>query len=179
MADISLRYAPFTDLELVEMQGALAYSIEMGLAAAELLYDEIQAERDRRELGIAGAMTAPIYYFGCGRDVGHYFYEPGKPSSTSRNIVAVLPESWQKVYDAGLPPDKRRGQTEGHAKLHHEQGWTALSFWDRSVDSRGNSHSTFFVRANLDFMPMLNLCAVKFPEVFERIKFDVVDKTGG
>ena len=32
----------------------------------------------------------------------------------------------------------RGPQTQGEALLYHKQGWTAISFWDRSVDERGS-----------------------------------------
>lgn len=46
---------------------------------------------------------------------------------------------------------------QGHAALHHKDGWTALCINDRSVDSRPGSHSAFLTEGTLTFDAMLAL----------------------
>lgn len=163
------RFKGFTDLELNTILGYLAYGAN---ETSQNLSKEIVMEQEHRELGIAQARSAPIYYFGCWHESGHYFHDQYMRHYW-RDVSELLPESWRNRYDGGLLP-KGRSQEEGRAIILHEDGWTALSFWDRSVDHRGNSNSTFYLRHVLDFMPMLELCKLTFPQVFERFTFKVV-----
>lgn len=69
---------------------------------------------------------------------------------------------------------KEAKQPQGKALVHHRDGWTALAFWDRTGDSRGNSCSVFVLEGDLDFDQALAAAGKLFPEVFERIDFEVV-----
>ncbi len=120
------------------------------------------------------------FYFGCARGVwghreaGHYFYAPGGRSA--REAEAVNP--WGHV-DGKLAPREYEGRSapecpQGVAALHHKDGWTALAFWDRTGDSRGNSNSTFLFDATLTFEEALAAARENFPALFERFTFDIV-----
>jgi len=74
--------------------------------------------------------------------------------------------------DGGLCP--KGAQIEGKALIHYKDGWTALSFWDRSVDMRGNSNSNFLADGKFTFEQMVEFAYQNFPEVTRRYKFSIV-----
>jgi len=110
------------------------------------------------------------YYFGCYGRLGHYLYERGG-SNCERRLPNDFPVRPQQL-DTGFLP-KGGQQIEGIAHLYHVNGWTVVSFWDRTVDSRHGSNSSFVVRGVLDFDAVMAAAKEAFPEVCERFTFDV------
>lgn len=108
-----------------------------------------------------------MYYFGCVGQPGHFMHRPGG----RRDWDADTP--WGRTPDGTLCPAGGK-QVEGVALIHHKDGWTALSFWDRSVDQRGGCNSNFFVAAELSFDEMVAQAKERFPQVWHRFNFDVV-----
>jgi hypothetical protein len=117
-----------------------------------------------------------IYYFGAlsRRSGGHFLFAPGqRPASSEKK---TLP--WPDV-DAVLCPGFVAGgtpeadQIEGRAQLHHRDGWTALAFWDRSVDARFGANSVFIAKGQHDFEGMIALARKYFPDVWGRWQFQV------
>lgn len=118
------------------------------------------------------------YYFGCWRDSGHYLWAPGRCSVWGNHDCP-----WQDYeLDAKLAPGTTlvRGrhrtpheQPEGIAALHHKDGWTAIAFWDRSVDRRSGSNSAFILRGTHSFDETLRLARDAFPEIFARFAFEI------
>lgn len=105
------------------------------------------------------------FYFGCWLDAGHYFFN--RSMRTERDAHRAVP--WGYGVEKLMP----KAQVQGEAALHHKTGWTALSFADRSVDSRGNSHSTFVFEDILDFEDALAAAREHYPRVFQRFTFEV------
>lgn len=111
-----------------------------------------------------------IYYFGCIRESGHGWYEPG-PRGVGRR-GDFLP-----IIDGMFCPPST--QTEGLAQLvyltprQHYGAWTLISFWDRSVDGRGGSNSAFMLEGILSFEEATDHSKREFPEVWERFNFNV------
>jgi len=110
-------------------------------------------------------MSMALYY-GCVGSPGHFMHRPGGRRDWDANTP------WGRTPDGTLLA-KNEKQIEGRAVIHHKDGWTALSFWDRSVDHRGGSNSNFFIADDLTFDQMLERAKAAFPEVFARFKFDV------
>ena len=120
-----------------------------------------------------------LLYFGCHRESGHFFWVPGM--NYARDAERTLP--WKRVDGvlcpgAGPDPDfptarMTRPEVQGEAALHHKDGWTALAFWDRSVDERGGCNSIFFAEGVYDFEAMKRLAQEHFPEVWKRFRFKV------
>ncbi len=113
---------------------------------------------------------AKVLYFGCVGGPGHYMHRPngGHPV-----------HDWHAKTPWGSSPDgilcsKDPRETQGLALLHHKDGWTALSFWDRSVDRRGGCNSNFFAEGNHSFEDMLKLAREAYPQVMGRLPFEVV-----
>lgn len=129
------------------------------------------------------------FYFGCAcgidgrRDVGHYLYQPGRDGDlikrgykSRKALDELIP--WGATPDATLAPRPSGRHSEapqGVAALHHKDGWTALSFWDRSGDSRPNSNSTFMFYDHLTFEEIVKRAKVEFPALFERFPFEIVE----
>ena len=119
-------------------------------------------------------------YFGCLGHPGHFFYLPWGQGTHHDRIIGLpwaegeidgaLCPGWKGPYVSGR-------QIEGEAKLHHRDGWTALAFWDRSVDSRPGCNSVFFFHAVFSFEQALAEAKKIFPQIFARFTF-VVRETG-
>lgn len=70
-------------------------------------------------------------------------------------------------------------QVEGEAVLWVRMvpdPWTVLTFWDRSVDTRGNCCASFLLKGALDFATALETAREAFPQVFSRFKFGIVPR---
>lgn len=119
------------------------------------------------------------YYFGClcgvngETQAGHYLHDDHLRTVSWRERDA---QPWGYI-DAQLAPKLGRHEEapQGHAALHHKDGWTALAFWDRSGDSRDNSNSAFLFDHVLTFDAALAAAREAFPALFERFPFDVVE----
>jgi hypothetical protein len=110
-----------------------------------------------------------IYYFGCAGEPGHYLWEPGL-HGTSR-----FKNPWGNQIDTGLCPKGTGYEVEGEAALHKKDGFTAISFWDRSGDSRHQSNSSFIAQGDFTFGQMLELAKQHFPQIMARFKFQIVE----
>lgn len=116
-----------------------------------------------------------VYYFGNFKVEGHYLYGPGGIRVRSRTEQRSTKIPWALgELDGGLCP-KSKGQN-GVAAVHHRDDWSALSFWDRSGDSRPGSNSTFLVdEPNLTFQELFDKALEAFPTIWFRFNFSVVE----
>jgi hypothetical protein len=127
-------------------------------------------------------MMPKAYYFGCVARAGHYLFGAnGEAIYHDERKAMALPWKDSEI-DGKLAPQPRlqpalreQAQPEGQAVVHHREGWTALSFWDRSVDGRPGSNSTFFVEGTHEFPAMLQLVRELFPRIVKRFKFEIVE----
>lgn len=127
------------------------------------------------KLALAPGLPSLIY-LGCNAQAGHYFYVPGM-----RSLHSVAPVAREANYhelaklDGGFAPQDT--ELEGSAWFHNERvgdiRYMVISFWDRSVDSRGGSCSTFLMLGDKCFDDALAECRAQFPEVFRRFKFEI------
>jgi hypothetical protein len=113
--------------------------------------------------------TRDLYYFGAWSkdNLGHFLYAPG--GSTSRRHEDELPFD-HCILDASLL-DRRKPQEEGRYRMVVMSGWTVLTFWDRSADSRLGSNSAFVARGVHHAKDLIDMAREAFPSVFERFKF--------
>jgi hypothetical protein len=117
-------------------------------------------------------MIDDAYYFGCWQEPGHYLFAPG-----GRNAERHIPDDFPvsvHILDGGLLPPKLP-EVEGRASLAHINGWTILSFWDRSIDKRGKCNSSFLFRGRLTFAEACQQAANNFPYLWTRFKFEVTE----
>ncbi len=117
---------------------------------------------------------APCYYYGCVGDIGHYLWGPGysKPCGPSDWPFGTLGQPLDGEPNFA-PLDKT--QPTGPMRLTHIEGWTVLGMWDRSVDKRMGSHSTFTAKGDYDREQMIALAAEHFPRVWARIASGPID----
>ncbi len=119
------------------------------------------------------------FYFGCFENKGHYFFnekmnkyfelDSGFPFNTGEIDTFFLKDILFKEHGKSIL------EKQGESIITHKHGWTVLSFWDRSVDSRYGSNSNFFIKGIFTFDEMLEQCKSTFPKIFSRFKFDVVE----
>lgn len=112
----------------------------------------------------------PWLYFGCGpSEIGHYLYAQ---SGSKAHFYGSNENAWlQKMcWDGNLAP-----QPEGHlykAAFSRLGGWrySALSWWDRSADKRGQSNSTILAPSLIiEPLEMFEEAQTRFPWVFRRL----------
>ena len=132
-------------------------------------------------------MKPKMFYFGPWDQAGHYLFSEKGRSVYHEEERGTLP--WHEMGYGGKPtidgnlqprgpkPSWHREGPElpqGVAALHHLNGWTALSFWDRSVDTRGACNSTYFAEGTFTFEEMVEMSKTRFSERWNRMKFEVV-----
>lgn len=120
-------------------------------------------------------MSKDIYYFGCWDTSGHYLHDVYGNTGRSQDVKDELPFPWTELDGTFCPGANAEDskQVEGSAKLTHVEGWTILAFWDRTVDTRGNSHSTYVMRGKHTGEEMLEAIKQNFPGVHARYKFKI------
>jgi hypothetical protein len=98
-------------------------------------------------------------------------------------MIRTLP--WGDDIDGQLAPSKRNARgfisgeaPQGQALLHVRDGWSVISFWDRSGDTRGASNSAFLVRGEHTFDEVAAIAREAFPRIWQRFPFDVVEYDG-
>jgi hypothetical protein len=125
-------------------------------------------------------MSNPIlYFFGAYDGNGHHLYvEDGnyaKPvptfpwSAQGHDIEGVLQPRAGVRLARGEHPER----VEGEALLHGKSGWTALCFWDRSVDTRLESSSNYFAEGTFTVDEMISMASARFAKRWNKMKFAV------
>ena len=120
-----------------------------------------------------------MLYCGCHGDSGHYVWREN--GERVRWGLADKEQPWGKAIDGGIQPLARGGYhvPNGVARYTQEHGWSALSWWDNSIDTRPGSHSTFVIEGVHSAEFVLVSARIRFPWVFERFPFDVSIPGGG
>jgi hypothetical protein len=130
-------------------------------------------------------VTPRMFYFGPWATAGHFFYDEHGRSVHEENVQGFPFGHYNgRVFVDGClqpgcpdPDDRLRRKTrpeiEGEALLHHINGWTALCFWDRSVDKRGASNSNYFAEGTFTFEQMVEMAKVRFSERWGKMNFEV------
>lgn len=111
-----------------------------------------------------------VFYFGPIRRAGHYFWL--NDSTTQHRLKGIGP--WGTKVDGSLAP-ALTDQKEGEALVHHKEGWTAISFWDRTVDKRPGCSSTYLIEGTFTFEEMAVLAKEAFPERWGAMGFEVIE----
>lgn len=108
-----------------------------------------------------------VYYFGCLRRAGHFLYK--YPNG--------IYEDW-KVCPWGYSIDGRlleavpeKNLPCGRYIVAKKDGWTAISFLDRSVNERYGSNSAFLVPEDITAEAIIEEAKKQWKEVFDRTDF--------
>ena len=124
-----------------------------------------------------------MYFYGCIDDAGHYLwdnenrrssYETEKQWDATNPFPMAPPNSKlpreERIalsVDGGIQPHGR--QMEHQAALHHRKGWSAIGFWDRSIDKRQGSCGAFIMEGEHDFSDIITIAKEQWPNVMKRI----------
>jgi len=131
--------------------------------------------------------TPRMFYFGPWDHPGHYFFDergreiwedkiPGFPFGHSGTLIPVDGCLQPGVCKDGRGHWRRGGagtDDEGLALLHHINGWTALCFWDRTVDKRMACNSNYFAEGDFTFEQMIEMAKTRFATRWNKMKFEV------
>ncbi len=108
-------------------------------------------------------------FFGCIDRPGHYWWDE------TLNHAWKCPEDQAlKKIDTGYCPKDTAFQTDGEAALVHDNGYTILAFWDRSIDSRPGSNAAFAEEGVHSFDDMMTMAREKFPSLMKRFTIVLV-----
>ena len=109
-----------------------------------------------------------IYFFGVSnvQNKGHYLHREGLHIAWHDN--RFLPFN-SNILDGGLMP-MDKPQVQGELHLAVINGWTLLSMWDRSGDSRPGSNAVFLAEGNHTIDDMKSIATEKFPAIWKRIQ---------
>ena len=110
-----------------------------------------------------------VHYYGCVKGSGHFFHDV----HLQHDCTAWRDIPWANIDGKLCPRDGHGPQVEGEAALHHLGGWTALAFWDRSVDARIECNSVFFAEGTYGPDAMMQIAREHFPSIWARFKFEV------
>jgi hypothetical protein len=116
------------------------------------------------------------FYFGCWSQPGHHLFTVDGMGTHERrdDFPRDFPVKIH-VLDTGLLGYDTK-EEQGEAVLSHIGKWTILSFWDRSIDKRGQCNSNFILRGILTFGDALAVAKSKFPSIFARIHFEIRER---
>lgn len=123
-----------------------------------------------------------VYYYGPLDAPGHQFFDESGSKVYSNDKKGLPWKEWDidGKLQPGCSPHPRDGrwehagpEIEGEALLHHKDGWTAISFWDRSVDPRGACNSTYIAEGTFTFEQMVELAKTRFAARWSKMKFEV------
>ena len=126
-----------------------------------------------------------MLYFGPLKESGHFmFHDNGeKAFKWAREGCPWGDDDIDGPLQPGQPhPNDRlrrptRPMREGEALLHHKDGWTALCFWDFTVDTRPGCSSTYIAKGIFTFGEMVELAKARFSERWNKMAFQVIDVT--
>jgi hypothetical protein len=125
--------------------------------------------------------VAEPLYFGCWGGTGHHLYAPGGRPMDYYDERARCARALDGGYlpEARSRPERTEGlslaelyeaeEPQGVARLTHERGRTILALWDRTVDGRRSSHSTFLLPGTLDFGEAVAAAREAFPLIWRRL----------
>lgn len=123
-----------------------------------------------------------MFYFGPWDRAGHHLCDENGYSAWKSE--SIIPWTVGEL-DGGLQPHKpncKKGNycgctsgPEGVALIHHKDGWTALSFWDRSVDERGACNSTYIAEGTHSFADMVEMASRRFHYRWNKMDFIVTE----
>lgn len=133
-------------------------------------------------------MSTRMFYFGPWNRAGHYLIDERGMSVRDSERGSFPWNEWSsgdRGIDGRLQPwsdgtfgenkrYNRQEAPEGVALIHHKGGWTALSFWDRSVDTRGGCNSNYFAEGTFTFDEMVAMAKERFAYRWNKQRFQVV-----
>lgn len=116
-----------------------------------------------------------IYYFGCMSDAGHHLYSPSGKSGRDSLCIYDLPKPLYPSIDTGYcSKDKAEGS---YYYTKDSVGFSIISIWDNSIDSRPGSHATFLTTPIMSHDELLAAAKKTWPKIFGRMRASLIRKT--
>ena len=121
-------------------------------------------------------MEKRAFYTGCLGGKGHYFWlNNWQHEYDTEDIMKAVPDfirCWAEIWDGGLLKNSKTLDVyTGRVFAVPAKGpWTALIWWDRSVDTRPGSNSGFYV-SGFEWSQKheaLVFAQLKWPQVWQR-----------
>jgi len=118
-------------------------------------------------------LTSPVYYYGCWDSRCNSFYLPDGGQLSPRDhdqLKELLVRDCLSIFTIGdrlmtdLPVS-----AEGRAHLFHMNGWTYLTFPNKSYDPRDGNHSDFFTQGIWDFDTMCRIAQQEYPMIWKKL----------
>lgn len=110
--------------------------------------------------------ASTVHYFGRLDVAGHSLHCKSGPH------LRIDETPWGNNLDTGLLSHVA-DRPDGQYVTAIFKGWTAVSFWDRSGDSRPGSNSAFVIHAEMEPEKLLAFARLQWPEVFRRLPFQL------
>lgn len=113
------------------------------------------------------SVVGPCFYFGCVERPGHFLFDErlvtvyDRQGSVARSL---------NHFDGALCYPEKDGPYIAALSRLWGLGYSALSFWDYTVDKRGACNSNFFI-PDLNGTPaeLLAIAGARFPRIFARL----------
>ena len=110
-----------------------------------------------------------IYFFGC-YTVGGGGHLLWSPYGSRREAEDSMPFVYRILDAALLGPDLQTDQVQGKGVRVLINGWTVVSFWDRTGDSRHGPNSAFVAEGDVSTEEVLRHAQATYPKVLERLR---------
>ena len=113
-------------------------------------------------------MIEPLY-FGCrAYDApGHYLFSPGMRYADD-DLFERLRDSNDTHLDGGYLKAQKVPDVPGRAAFIQVNGYSIVTWWDRSGDKRGGSNSAFILSGDHTPQEVMRQGAEYFPDVLKR-----------
>lgn len=190
-----LREADISNMPPAEQLAVREMRHQVTQETARTVHELVRDLTPRREMiarlaSLCWRPVAECYFYGCIERAGHYLWRrgSGRPAaahdmedSIRRALAAPLDAAgvgglcWNSPKSKWGESSYDRDETEGRALLTQRNGWTVVAFWDRSVDRRGACNAAFIVKGELTFAQAVRVARHRWPEVWARFTFDVVE----
>lgn len=169
------RVKAITEAPVTQMAGLLSHAVNSVRSNKVFTGDEAVMKfvakiviGDKPEVVPAPTKPEPqVLCFGCIGVPGHYLYQPNGRS------LPLDGQPWGDELDGGLLRGTIPDKIDGQFVTENLDGWTAVSFWDRSGDSRPNSSTTFLINAIIGGDDLLKLARRQWPDLFKRPGFPI------
>ncbi len=118
-------------------------------------------------------LTSPVYYYGCWDSRCNSYYLPDGDQLSSRDhdqLKELLVSDGLSIFTIGdrlvtnLPV-----RAEGQAHLLYMNGWTYLTFPNKSYDPRDGNHSDFFTQGIWDLDTMCRIARQEYPMIWKKL----------
>lgn len=114
-------------------------------------------------------LRTKVLFYGIWSDDGHFLHFPGGDAVGQRR--RELPQELQYPDGTFCRPI----QAQGICRINFVEGWTILSFWDRSaIDKRPGCNSNFMAFGRHNFEAMKKLIEINYPSIVKRWTFPLI-----